>query len=161
MMEGSTFLHILHSVSKFYHFAAGEAINNNIYAFVGDRTDDQDPYLVQLQPDNAWTWKEVEVCTEAEAAKGWYDAHANGKACWWQGDLTNKSRRDLPRMLLLQTILAKFVLSKNMCTPLQLHKEVWRLVLDGVLDEDLVSFVKEWYIAVGQTSTATKSPQLS
>lgn len=65
-------------------------------------------------------------------------------------------------MLLLPTILAKFVLSKDQCTQWQLYQEVMPLVLNGVLDEDAVSCVKEWCLAVGQTTNVTKvSPALS
>ena len=66
MMEGSPFLHILHSVAKF-----GDSINNKICGFVGDRTNDNKPYPVQLQPDNAWTWKDVEVYTEVDTTSSW------------------------------------------------------------------------------------------
>ena len=43
--------------------------------------------------------------------------------------------------------LAKFVLSRELCTPFQLYGEVKRLMLDGVLTEDSVELVTEWFIA--------------
>ena len=81
MMEGSPFLllHILHSVSRFSHFVAGDNINNKYYdyAFLGDRTHDNGPYSVQLQQNNAWSWEEIEVCVDPEEMNSWYGAHAN------------------------------------------------------------------------------------
>jgi hypothetical protein len=162
MMEGSPYLHVVHSISRFSHFAAGDNINNKYYALLGDRAGENDPYPVQLQPNNAWNWEEIEVCVDSMEMRSWYNAHDNKEACWYPGDMSTKVHKWLPRMLLLPTILAKFVLSKQMCTPFQLYEEVMRLVLEGVLDEDAVEFIEMWLIAVGQTKSATtNSPALA
>ena len=162
MMEGSPYLHLVHSISRFSHFAAGDNINNKYYAFLGDRTVENEPYPVMLQQNNAWNWEEVEVCVDPTAMRSWYNAHDNKEVCWYPGDLATKVNKRLPRMLLLPTILAKFVLSKQRCTPFQLYEEVMRLVLEGVLDEEAVEFVGVWLMAVGQTKSATtNSPALS
>jgi hypothetical protein len=162
MMEGSPFLNALHSVSRFSYFAAGDHINNKYYAFLGDRTEDDEPYPIQLQPNNAWNWEEVEVCVDPQEASSWYSAHGNQDVCWFPGDLATKVRMKIPRMLLLPTVLAKFVLSKDKCTPFQLYEESKRLMLNGVLDESLLDLVTEWCIAVGQTKNVTTvSPALT
>ena len=118
-MEGSSFLllHILHSVSRFSHFVAGDNINNKYYAFLGDRTHENEPYPVQLQQSKAWSWEEIEVCVDPEEMNSWYGAHANQDVCWFPGDMATKVGTRLLWILLLQTIMATFVLSKVNCTP--------------------------------------------
>ena len=161
MMEGSPYLHVVHSISRFSHFAAGDNINNKYYALLGDRTGENDPYPVQLQPNNAWNWEEIEVCVDSMEMRSWYNAHDNKEACWYPDDMSTKVHKWLPRMLLLPTILAKFVLSKQMCTPFQLYEEVMRLVLEGVLDEDAVEFIEMWLILQwARLSRPPQTPQL-
>jgi hypothetical protein len=108
-----------------------------------------------LQPNNAWNWEEKEVCVDPQEASNWYGAHGNQAVCWFPGELVAKVRKKMPRMLLLPRILAKFVLSWEMCTPYHLYGEVIRFMLDGALDKDSVDLVKEWCIEVRQTKSAT------
>jgi hypothetical protein len=75
MMEGSPMVNVLHSVAKYFHIASSQSINNKFIAFARDRTEFQEPYPIKFPPENAWVWKDVEVCLDEATARSWYESH--------------------------------------------------------------------------------------
>jgi len=146
MIEDSAMVNFLHSVAKYYDIESGADVNNKFVAFIGDRTKKRDPNPAILQPQNAWNWKEFDVSLDPAVAEAWYNDPNNAKTLWRQPQTTVKQW--FPRMF---------------CGGETTHtvggaSKIVSLIGDGThrLTLENTKLVREWYLAAGQSTSATE-----
>jgi hypothetical protein len=123
-------------------------------AFVGDRSHCRQPIPFILPPQNLWTWARVRYLANTTQFLEHYALDANWDKLWAMGagaaDLTEIQ---LPRLLSLPTLVAKFVVQQGgSCLPHTLRAFVTDHIDGGTsqVGADKWQLILDWCLAASQ-----------
>jgi hypothetical protein len=151
-------IHLAHSIGAFFGLSGmATDVQGKQIAFVGDRSHCRQPIPFILPPQNSWTWARVRYLANTTQYLEHYAQEAHRDKLWTTGagedDLVEIQ---LPRLLLLPTLVAEFVVQQGgACLPHTLRAFVTDYINSGksqVLEEKW-QLVLDWCLAASQAAT--------
>jgi hypothetical protein len=106
--------------------------------------------LVCSADNTTWAWEKVKLCNDAVA---WdtFVGNATNKSEVWAPPAAPQITVDLPRMVYLPSVLAKFAVEKERMA-FEMNKFLSELVANDTSDieESQAKFLLQWFMAAGQ-----------
>jgi hypothetical protein len=146
----SQVIKVIHGPSKYFHPSAAQDLRGKVIARLGDWTEIATPHSVALPDNTTWAWEKVKLCNDAVA---WdtFVGNATNKSDVWAPPAAPQITVDLPRMVYLPSVLAKFAVEKER-TAFEMHKFLSELAANNTSDieESQAKFLLQWFMAAGQ-----------
>jgi hypothetical protein len=155
----SQVIKVLHGPSKYFHPTSAQELRGKVIARLGEWTEIATPHSVAMPDNTTWAWESVKLCDDAVAWAVFVGA-ADNKKLVWNPPATPQTTIDLPRMVYLPAVLAKFAVEKER-TAFEMHKYLGELVTkdNSEIEENEAKFLLKWFMAAGQMEHGTTSQQ--
>jgi hypothetical protein len=110
VVQGATpVIKVIHCVSKFADAKGPDELSGCVIGFHGDRSKYGPPSALLLPKINTWGWlKKAKIVDNAAAWEAWLQQDGNSKKFWAPAE--GHVEVDLPRMLQIPAVVAKFVM---------------------------------------------------
>lgn len=152
--SGSPTINVIHGLRKYYNGNVAPELRGKVLGRIGDWTTDATPYIVEMQPEATWKWEKITVATDAVAWNTFINNPQNAGQLWVPGATADPVEKDiqLPRMIYLPTVIAKYLCEGEPKTAHQMYKHLGEVVGkegSGLTELDS-TLLRMWCLAAGQ-----------